>query len=81
MEFAQQSTAQAGDEPQQQTKSYAEQDAGRQRKVKGGVLAFVDNVARQSAEAERQLAAKIKECSHKGENTRHIEKRPAEFPQ
>jgi hypothetical protein len=61
MEFAQQSTAKARDEPQEQAESDAEQDAGRQRKVKCGVLAFVDNVAWQAAEPERELSTKIKE--------------------
>jgi len=59
MEFAQQSTAQARDEPQNQAEADAEQDAGRQRKVKRGVLAFMDNVAGQAAQTERELSAKI----------------------
>jgi hypothetical protein len=81
MEFAQQSTAQAGDEPQNQAEADAEQDAGRQRKVKRGVLAFMDNVAWQAAQAERELSAKIEKCADKRENTGQIEQRSAELPQ
>jgi hypothetical protein len=79
MEFAQQSTTQAGDEPQQQAKSYAEQNAGRQWKVKRGVLAFVHNVAGQAAEPEGELSAKIKERANQCEQRRHNKQRPAEF--
>ena len=79
MEFAQQSTTEAGDEPQQQAKSYADQDAGRQRKVKCRVLAFVDDVSGQAAQPERELSAKKKEGADQCEQRRHNQQRPSEF--
>jgi hypothetical protein len=67
------------EEPQEQAESDAEQDAGRQRKIKRGVLAFVDNVAWQTAESEGELPAKIKEGANQCEQRRHNKQRPAEF--
>jgi hypothetical protein len=68
-----------GEEPKEQAESDAEQDAGRQRKVKCGVLAFVDNVAWQSAQPKRELSAKIKKGANQCEQRRHNKQRPAEF--
>jgi hypothetical protein len=59
MDFAQQSPTKAEDEPQQQAEAHAKQDARRQWKVKRGVLAFMDNVAGQAAQTERELSAEI----------------------
>jgi hypothetical protein len=65
------SSPEAGDEPQEQAKSDAQQDAGRQGKVKRGVLAFVHNIAGQAAQPEREFAAKIKEGANQREQCRH----------
>ena len=72
---------QAGEEPQEQAETHAEQDAGRQGKVKRGMLALVNNVSRQVAQAERELAAEVEESADERKDTCYNEQRPAEFSQ
>jgi hypothetical protein len=79
MEFAQQSTTEAGKKPKKQTEAQAEQDAGRERKIKRRVLAFVDDIAGQAAQPEREPSAKIKKSSNERKNACNKEQRPAEF--
>jgi hypothetical protein len=43
------------------------------------VLAFVDDIAGQAAQPEREPSAKIKKCSNERKNACNKEQRPAEF--
>src|SRR5258708_15882064 len=75
------SSAETGDEPQDQAESHTEQNAGGQWKIKRGVLAFMNDVTGQVAQPERKLSAKIKKCADKRENARNKEQCPSEFSQ
>src|SRR5258708_35980234 len=72
------SSAETGDEPQDQAESHTEQNAGGQWKIKRGVLAFMNDVTGQVAQPERKLSAKIKKCADKRENARNKEQCPCE---
>src|SRR6267378_1050183 len=54
------SSAETGDEPQDQAESHTEQNAGGQWKIKRGVLVFMNDITGQAAQPERKLSAKIK---------------------
>jgi hypothetical protein len=54
------SAAKMGDEPQDERKAKADDDRGGDGEVKGGVFAAMDDVARQSAQPERETPAEVK---------------------
>jgi hypothetical protein len=65
--------------PEKKTKSNAEQKASGNRKVKGGVLAAVDDVAGKSAEAEGQPAVKVEKKTQSDEDAAENQERAAEI--
>ena len=66
-------------EPKEQRESGAEDEAGDDGKVKGGVFATVDDVARQAAEAEGEFAAEVEKTADKDEEAAENEESAAEF--
>ena len=62
------SAAELVDDPKNQTEEHADDQARDQREVESAVLASMDDVAGQAAEAERQFAAEIQECANGDEN-------------
>ena len=67
------------DEPEQQTQTEAEDEAGDDGEIKGGVFAAMDDVAGEAAEAEWKSCAEIKECAEEDEEAAKDEERAAEF--
>ncbi len=68
-----------GVEPEEQRESGAENEAGDDGKVEGGVFATVDDVARQTAEAQGEPAAKIEESAEEDQEDAENEEHAAEF--
>jgi len=66
-------------EPEEQGKGDAQEQARDDRKVKRGVFAAVHEVAGQSSQAEGQLVPKIKKNTNQDEEPSHEDKRPAKF--
>jgi len=66
-------------EPKEQRESGAEDEAGDDGKVEGGVFAAVDDVARQAAEAQGELAAKVKERADENQEDAENEEHAAKF--
>ena len=66
-------------EPKEQRESGAEDKTGNDGKVEGGVFAAVDDVARQAAEAQGELAAKVKESAENDQEDAQNEEHAAEF--
>jgi hypothetical protein len=57
------SAAEMGDEPEEESEANAEGDGGCDREVERGVFAAVDDVAGETAEAEREFVGEIEECA------------------
>ena len=68
-----------GVEPEEQRESGAEDEAGDDGKVEGGVFAAVDDVARQAAKAQGELAAKVKESAENDQEDAQNEEHTAKF--
>ena len=66
-------------EPKEQRESGAEDEAGDDGKVEGRVFAAVDDVARETAEAQGELAAKVKESADNDQEDAKNEEHTAEF--
>jgi|HubBroStandDraft_1064217.scaffolds.fasta_scaffold698493_2 hypothetical protein len=69
------------EEPEEKRKSETEDEAGNDREVKGGVLAAMDDVAGQAAEAEGKSAAEIEKSADDSEERGEEEKSAAEIAQ
>jgi hypothetical protein len=67
------------DQPENQAEAGAQNNAGRNRKVKRGVFAFVNNVAGQSAQPKWQFAAEKKESAYKNQQSSGNQESPAKF--
>jgi hypothetical protein len=67
------------EEPEEERKTEAEEEAGEDREVEGGVFAPVDDVAREAAEAQREFSAEVKKSAHNDEESTENEKGAAEF--
>lgn len=61
-------SAEMREEPSQQREDDADQEASRDREIKGCVIAAVHDVAGETAEAERQLSTEIEQSAHAGDN-------------
>jgi hypothetical protein len=68
-----------GEEPEEQRKCGAEDKAGDDRKVEGGVFAAVDDIAGETAEAEWKPAAEVKKGAYDNEEAAEEEESAAEF--
>jgi hypothetical protein len=70
---------QVGEEPKQERETEAEEEAGDDGEVEGGMFAAVDDVAGEAAEAQRQLSAEVKKSTHNDEESTENEKGATEF--
>ncbi len=66
-------------EPKEQRESGAEDETGNDGEIERSVLAAVDNVARQAAEAQRELAAEVKESAENDQEDAENEEHAAKF--
>jgi len=69
----------AGKKPEEKTEGDAEKQASDNRKVKGGVLPAVNDVARELAEAEGQFAIEVEKCADSNEYRTQGEESAAKF--
>jgi hypothetical protein len=67
------------EEPEEQGKCCAEDEAGDDREIEGGVFAAIDDVPGELSEAEREFATEIKKSADKNQKAAEEEKRTAEF--
>ena len=67
------------DEPEEERKHDADDEAGHDREVERGVFAAVNDVAGQFSQAEWQLVPEIKKEPNQDEEPSEEEKRTAEF--
>jgi hypothetical protein len=67
------------EQPEEERKTEAEEEAGDDRKVEGGMFAAVDDVAGEAAEAQREFSAEVKKSAHNHEESTENEKSAAEF--
>jgi len=68
-----------GEEPEEQRESGAEDEAGDDGKVEGGVFATMDDVAGKAAKAQGELAAKVEERAENDQEDPEDEEHTAEF--
>jgi hypothetical protein len=66
-------------QPQEQAEPHAENNAGHNRKIKRGVLAFVDDVSRQTSQTKWQFPAKIEERTKENEQAAQHQQHASEF--
>jgi hypothetical protein len=71
--------AEVGEEPENERKDKAEDQASHDGEIEGGVFAAVDDVARKSSEAEREFAAEEQKSTDDGQEAAEVEQRTAEF--
>jgi hypothetical protein len=57
-----------GEEPEEQRKAEAEDKAGDDGEIEGGVFTAVDDVARESTEAEGEFGAEVQKKADYGED-------------
>jgi hypothetical protein len=67
------------EKPEEERKTEAENEAGDDREVEGGVFAAMDDVAGEAAEAQREFSAKVKKSTYNDEESTENEKGAAEF--
>ena len=67
------------EQPEEERKTEAEEEAGDDRKVEGGAFAAVDDVAGEAAEAQREFSAEVKQSTHNDEESTENEKGATEF--
>ena len=67
------------DEPEEQCIGHAEQQAGDDGKVEGGVFAAVDDVAGEATQSEGEFSTEVEKCAYDDKETAENEKRAAEF--
>jgi hypothetical protein len=68
-----------GEEPKQERETEAENEAGDDGEVEGGVFSPVDDVAGEAAEAQREFSAKVKQSADKDQEGADNEEGAAEF--
>jgi len=71
--------AEMGEEPEEERKAKAEEEACDDGEIESGVLAAVDDVAGKAAEAKRELAAEVEKSADKDEEGAENEESAAEF--
>ena len=65
--------------PEEERKAEAEDKAGDDREVEGGVFAAVDDVAGEAAEAQWEFSAEVKQSANKDQEDAENEEGAAEF--
>jgi hypothetical protein len=65
--------------PEEERKTEAEEEAGDDGEVEGGVFAAVDDVAGEAAEAQREFSAEVKQSADKNQEGAENEEGAAEF--
>jgi len=68
-----------GEEPEEEREGGAEYETGDDWKIKGGVFAAMDDVARKAAKAEGQFATKVEKSAGEDEKASKQEESAAEF--
>jgi hypothetical protein len=68
-----------GEDPEEERKGEAQDQASDDGKVEGGVFAAMDDVAGEAAEAERELAAKIEKSADEDEEAAEEQESATEF--
>ena len=71
--------AEMGEKPEQERKGEAENEAGDDGEIEGGVFAAVDDVAGETAEAEGEFAAEIEKRAEDDKKAAEKEQSAAEF--
>lgn len=67
------------DQPKEERKTEAEDEAGNDGEIEGGVFAAIDDVAGESPQAEGEFSAKVEESTDENEETAEKKERAAEF--
>jgi hypothetical protein len=67
------------DQPEEERKTDAEDEAGDDREIESSVFAAIDNVPREAAEAEGRFAAEVEKCTDENDKASEEEERAAEF--
>ena len=57
-----------GEQPEQKRKAEAEDEAGKDGEIEGGVFTAVDDVAGEVTEAEGEFGAEVQESADQGED-------------
>jgi hypothetical protein len=73
------STAEVGEEPEEEREGGAEEETGDNREVERGVFAAMEYVAGEFSQAEGEFRTKIKKCAQEDEEAAEEEKCAAEF--
>ncbi len=68
-----------GEEPEEEREGGAEYETGDDWKIKGGVFAAMDDVARKAAKAEGQSATKVEKSAGKDKKASKQEESASEF--
>ena len=58
-----------GEQPEQKRKAEAEDEAGKDGEIEGGVFTAVDDVAREFTETEGKFGAEVQESAEEGEDS------------
>jgi len=67
------------DQPEEERKTDAKDEAGDDREIESSVFAAIDNVPREAAEAEERFAAEVEKCTDENDKASEEEERAAEF--
>jgi hypothetical protein len=68
-----------GEEPEEEREGNAEEKAGDDREIEGGVFAAVDDVSRKAAEAQREFSPEVEKSPDKDEECAEDEEGAADF--
>jgi len=68
-----------GEEPEEERQGEAENEAGDDRKIEGGVFATVDDVAGKSAKTKREFAREIEKRAEEDEEASDAEEHAAKI--
>ena len=69
------------EQPEEERKTEAEEEAGDDRKVEGGAFAAVDDVAGEAAETPWEFSPEVKQSADKDQKSAENEEGAAEFPE
>lgn len=72
-------SAEVGEEPEEKRKGDAQNEAGDDGEIKGGVFAAVDDVAGELAKAEGEFSSEIEEGAEEDEQTAEEQESAAQF--
>jgi hypothetical protein len=78
-EFAQESAAEVGEEPEEEREAEAQYKAGDDGEVERGVFAAMDDVTGEGSETKREFSAEIEEGAQQHKKTTEKKEDAAEF--